>query len=53
MIGIDLKAFALFSLLFGMGLAIQHDHLSPHPQRIMLLVRQYVGAVHLRDILFE
>jgi len=28
MIGIDLKAFALFSLLFGVGLAIQYDHLS-------------------------
>ena len=28
MAGIDLKAFALFSLLFGVGLAIQYDHLS-------------------------
>jgi uncharacterized protein len=63
MIGIDLKAFALFSLLFGMGLAIQHDHLSSHPQRITLLIRRLaflmlVGGVHLLliwngDILFE
>jgi len=52
MIGIDLKAFALFSLLFGVGLAIQHDHLSRNPQRITLLVRRLiflmlVGAIHL------
>jgi uncharacterized protein len=63
MIGIDLKAFALFSLLFGLGLAIQHDHLSRHPQRITLLIRRLaflmlVGGVHLLlvwngDILFE
>jgi uncharacterized protein len=63
MIGINLKAFALFSLLFGMGLAIQHDHLSRHPHRITLLVRRLtflmlVGAVNLvfvwnGDILFE
>src|SRR5215471_3641039 len=63
MVGIDLKAFALFSLLFGMGLAIQHDHLSSHPQRITLLIRRLaflmlVGGVHLLliwngDILFE
>jgi uncharacterized protein len=32
MVGIDLKAFALFSLLFGIGLAIQHDHLSASPR---------------------
>ena len=63
MTAIDLKAFALFSLLFGIGLAIQHDHLSPHPQRITLLIRRLaflmlVGGVHLLliwngDILFE
>src|SRR5215475_3437176 len=63
MIGIDLKAFALFSLLFGVGLAIQHYHLSPHPQRITLLIRRLaflmlVDGVHLLliwngDILFE
>src|SRR5204863_120062 len=63
MIGVNLKAFALFSLLFGVGLAIQNDHLSAHPQRIILLIRRLaflmiVGAVHLLfvwngDILFE
>jgi uncharacterized protein len=40
MIGIDLKAFALFSLLFGVGLAIQFDHLSASPRRTSLLVRR-------------
>jgi uncharacterized protein len=63
MVGVDLKAFALFSLLFGIGLAIQHDHLSADSRRLALLVRRLaflmlVGAVHLvllwnGDILFE
>ena len=63
MIGIDLKAFALFSLLFGVGLAIQYDHLSASPRRTSLLVRRLaflmlIGAAHLiliwnGDILFE
>lgn len=63
MIGIDLKAFALFSLLFGMGLAIQYDHLSAAPRRVALLVRRLaflalVGAIHFvliwnGDILLE
>jgi uncharacterized protein len=63
MIGIDLKAFALFSLLFGVGLAIQYDHLSASTRRTALLVRRLaflllIGAVHLvliwnGDILFE
>ncbi len=63
MIGIDLKAFALFSLLFGTGLAIQHDHLSKSPHRTALLVRRLtflmlVGTIHLvliwnGDILLE
>jgi uncharacterized protein len=63
MIGVDLKAFALFSLLFGVGLAIQHDHLAAAPRRTVLLVRRLaflmlVGAAHLvlvwnGDILFE
>jgi uncharacterized protein len=63
MVGIDLKAFALFSLLFGVGLAIQHDHLSAESRRTALLVRRLaflmlVGAAHLvllwnGDILFE
>jgi uncharacterized protein len=53
----------LFSLLFGVGLAIQNDHLSAHPQRVVLLSRRLaflmlVGAVHVLlvwngDILFE
>src|SRR5476649_864925 len=63
MAGIDLKAFALFSLLFGLGLAIQYDHLSADPRRTVLLVRRlaflmFIGAAHLiliwnGDILFE
>jgi uncharacterized protein len=63
MVGIDLKAFALFSLLFGVGLAIQHDHLSASSRRTALLVRRLaflmlIGAAHLvliwnGDILFE
>jgi uncharacterized protein len=63
MAGIDLKAFALFSLLFGVGLAIQYDHLSADSRRTVLLVRRLaflllVGAAHLvliwnGDILFE
>ena len=63
MAGIDLKAFALFSLLFGVGLAIQYDHLSADPRRTVLLVRRLaflmlIGAAHLvliwnGDILFE
>jgi uncharacterized protein len=63
MVGIDLKAFALFSLLFGLGLAIQCDHLSADSRRTVLLVRRLgflmlIGAAHLvllwnGDILFE
>jgi uncharacterized protein len=63
MAGIDLKAFALFSLLFGVGLAIQYDHLSADSRRTALLVRRLaflmlIGAAHLvliwnGDILFE
>jgi uncharacterized protein len=63
LIGIDLKALALFSLLFGVGLAIQYDHLSADPRRTALLVRRLaflmlVGLGHLvlvwnGDILFE
>jgi uncharacterized protein len=62
-IGIDLKALALFSLLFGVGLAIQYDHLSADARRTALLVRRLtflmvVGLAHLvliwnGDILFE
>lgn len=62
LIGIDMKAWALFSLLFGVGLAIQCDHLSTSTRRTALLVRRLaflmlVGAIHLvlvwnGDILF-
>jgi uncharacterized protein len=49
---IDLKAFALFSLLFGVGLAIQHQRLAGHPHRGLLLLRRLsallvFGLLHL------
>ena len=52
MIGIDLKAFALFSLLFGIGLAIQFERLEASSRRALLLVRRLVvllaiGLLHL------
>lgn len=60
---IELKALALFSLLFGVGLAIQFDRLAKNPRRLVLLVRRLVvllaiGVVHLifvwnGDILVE
>jgi uncharacterized protein len=60
---IELKAFALFSLLFGAGLAIQFDRLANHPRRAVLLLRRLavllvIGVVHLvliwnGDILVE
>lgn len=60
---IELKALAIFSLLFGVGLAIQFDRLADHPRRLALLVRRLVillvlGAGHLMllwngDILLE
>jgi uncharacterized protein len=60
---VELKAFALFSLLFGAGLAIQFDRLANNPRRVALLVRRLmvlllIGAVHLvliwnGDILVE
>ncbi len=48
---VELKAFALFSLLFGAGLAIQFDGLAQNPCRTVLLVRRLavllgLGAVH-------
>jgi uncharacterized protein len=62
-VGIDLKALAVFSLLFGAGLAIQFDQLSTHPRRMALLVRRLlvlllIGVAHLvllwnGDILVE
>ncbi len=49
---IELKAFALFSLLFGAGLAIQFDRLAASERRIVLLLRRLTvllmfGIVHL------
>jgi uncharacterized protein len=51
-IGIESKAFALFSLLFGIGLAIQFDRLASTAQRLTLLVRRLLvllglGLLHL------
>ncbi|MCP3466800.1 DUF418 domain-containing protein [Bradyrhizobium sp. CCGUVB23] len=60
---IDLKAFALFSFLFGVGLAIQFDRLGTSARRARLLVRRLLalllfGVIHLvliwnGDILIE
>jgi uncharacterized protein len=52
MLAVDLKAFALFSLLFGVGLAIQFEHLSASPRRALLLIRRLIvllafGLIHL------
>jgi uncharacterized protein len=49
---VELKALALFSFLFGVGLAIQFDRLAGHPRRLVLLVRRLIvllviGLVHL------
>jgi uncharacterized protein len=49
---IELKAFALFSLLFGAGLAIQFDRLAITGRRAALLVRRLAvllafGLIHL------
>ncbi|MBA2400756.1 MAG: DUF418 domain-containing protein [Bradyrhizobium sp.] len=51
-LAIDLKALALFSLLFGVGIAIQFERLSKSPRRTSLLVRRLVvllafGLIHL------
>jgi uncharacterized protein len=52
LLAVDLKAFALFSLLFGVGLAIQFEHLSASPRRTLLLFRRLIvlltfGLIHL------
>jgi uncharacterized protein len=52
MAAVELKAFALFSLLFGVGLAIQFDRLAKNPRRLVLLVRRLfvllaIGVAHL------
>jgi len=49
---LDLKAFALFSLLFGLGLAMQYDRLATSARRTILLTRRLLallvfGVVHL------
>ena len=62
-VAVDFKALALFSLLFGVGLAIQFERLAGNPRRTTLLVRRLavllaIGLVHLfliwnGDILVE
>lgn len=52
MLAVDLKALALFSLLFGAGLAIQFERLAKSERRAVLLVRRLVvllafGLTHL------
>jgi uncharacterized protein len=49
---VELKALALFSLLFGAGLAIQFERLANSERRTMLLVRRLIvllafGIIHL------
>src|SRR5689334_16942766 len=46
------KAMSLFSLLFGVGLAIQFDRLSGNSRRMVLLIRRLlvllaIGIIHL------
>jgi uncharacterized protein len=52
MLAVDLKALALFSLLFGVGLAIQFERLANSGRRTALLLRRLVvllafGLIHL------
>ena len=52
MLAVDLKALALFSLLFGAGLAIQFERLANSERRTLLLVRRLAvllafGLIHL------
>jgi uncharacterized protein len=49
---LEFKAFALFALLFGVGLAIQYERLAATPGRAILLVRRMLallvlGLVHM------
>ena len=49
---VELKAMALFSLLFWIGMAIQFERLAPDPRRGMLLARRLaillvIGVAHL------
>ena len=53
---VDLKALAIFSLLFGIGLAIQHERLAGNSRRLILLLRRLLallafGLIHLFLIL--
>jgi len=62
-VAVDFKALALFSLLFGVGLAIQFERLAGNALRLILLLRRMavllaIGLVHLYliwngDILVE
>jgi uncharacterized protein len=50
--GLEMKAFSLFSLLFGVGLAIQFERLRERPDRATLLFRRMAalllfGLIHL------
>jgi len=50
--GLQTKAFCLFSLLFGVGLAIQFERLQSSPDRLILLLRRMAalllfGLIHL------
>ena len=51
-LAVEMKAFALFSLLFGAGLAIQFERLANSERRALLLVRRLAvllafGLIHL------
>jgi uncharacterized protein len=51
-VAIEFKAFSLFSFLFGMGLAIQFEHLAGRSDRLTLLIRRLLallafGLIHL------
>lgn len=50
--GFEFKAVSVFSMLFGVGLAIQHERLANDPRRAVLLVRRLsalllFGTIHL------
>lgn len=50
--GLEMKAFSLFSLLFGVGLAIQFERLEARSDRLVLLLRRMgvlllFGLIHL------
>jgi len=51
-VGMELKAFALFSLLFGVGLTMQFERLARYERRLSLLLRRLLvllglGLLHL------